>query len=228
MIEDVGESPTNAMPHPEADATRQSFLERLRGMDPKGWEELYRRYRQMIIARAMRAGLNPADAEDVVQTVFAAVAKNPPGPSPRTGAFRAWLREQTRWRITDKLREAGRHGVAPMPSEAEGLTGPLDTLAADDDFARHWDAEFARHVHEVAQRRLAAEVSAEHLQIYQLTEEQGWSVSRVARQFRIAAATVYVVRHRVGSRLKAHVAAILRELDEGALAETGANDETQG
>lgn len=188
-------------------------------MDPDGWEELYRRYRLMIEVRAARAGLNPADAEDVVQIVFASVAHTPPGPSPRPGAFRSWLCEQTRWRIFDKLREIGRHPSSSTSSAAPGdphgaPASPLDTLAARDEFIRQWDAEFITHIREMAQRRIATEVTPEHLQIFQLTEEQGWPVGRVARQFQIAPATVYVIRHRIGNRLRTIAASILRNLDE--------------
>lgn len=215
---------------PATEATRQSFLERVRVMDPNGWEELYRRYRQMIVSRAVQAGLGSADADDVVQNVFAAVARNPPGPSPWPGAFRSWLCEQARWRILDKHRELGRH-VSESALQASGKAGPvlgtavsngkvsgLESLAAQDEFARHWDEEFARHVAEVALRRVAAETPAEHVQMYQLLEEQGWKARAVARQFRVTMASVYVVRHRVGAKLKKHAAEILRQLDEKGLA----------
>jgi RNA polymerase sigma-70 factor (ECF subfamily) len=91
-------------------------------------------------------------------------------------------------------------------------------MPAQDEFARHWDEEFARHVTEVALRRVAAETTAEHVQMYQLLEEQGWKVREVARQFRVTMASVYVVRHRVGTKLKKHAAEILRQLDEKGLA----------
>lgn len=201
----------------ESDPTRESFLVRLRDKDPDGWEELYRRYRDMILRRARAAGLNEADAEDVVQMVFASVARHPPGPSERAGSFRAWMREQTRWRITDRLREAGRrqaHAAHPEPADPEPMPGPLDTLEAKDEFAQQWDSEFARHVHELAVGRLLKDVTAEHYQIYQLAEEQDWPVGRVARHFNLATATVYVVRHRVGIRLKGLIAEILAEIDD--------------
>ncbi len=201
----------------DMDGTRESFLVRLREMDPNGWEELYRRYQDMILTRARRAGLNEADAKDVVQVVFTSVARNPPQPSEHPGAFRAWMREQTRWRITDRLREAGRRPGVPSPlpdPSGEPGPGPLDTLEARDEFAQQWDTEFARHVHELAVARLLKDTSAEHYQIYQLTEEQDWPVGRVARHFNLAAATVYVIRHRVGSRLKAQISRILGEIED--------------
>jgi RNA polymerase sigma-70 factor (ECF subfamily) len=226
----VAQFPCSDPSLPATEATRQSFLERVRVMDPNGWEELYRRYRLMIISRALQAGLGSADADDVVQNVFAAVARNPPGPSPWPGAFRSWLCEQARWRILDKHREMGRQ-VGESAIAAAGKAGPvlgaaasngkvsgLESMPAQDEFARHWDEEFARHVTEVALRRVAAETSAEHVQMYQLLEEQGWKVREVARQFRVTMASVYVVRHRVGTKLKKHAAEILRQLDEKGLA----------
>lgn len=188
-------------------------------MDPDGWEELYRRYRQMIEHRATGAGLGRADAEDVVQAVFTAIARTPPGPSRRPGEFRAWICEQTRWRIIDKLREVHRVPIpADAPAGADPEQSPIGRVPAADEFSRQWNEELARHVREVALRRIAAEITPEHLQIYQLTEEQGWPIRRVAAQFHVASATVYVIRHRVGARLREIAATILAELDEQELA----------
>jgi RNA polymerase sigma-70 factor (ECF subfamily) len=75
----------------------------------------------------LRAGLQPADAEDVVQEVFRTVARRIADfrRNGHCGAFRAWLRTITRHKIGDFVRSQRRRG--------ECLRDPTDErLWADD------------------------------------------------------------------------------------------------
>lgn len=204
----------NSSPHSDPAPTRDSYLARLREMDQDTWSDLDRRFRIMVVNRARQAGLSEADAQDVAQNVFAAMAQNPPGPSPRTGSFRAWIRELTRWRIADRLREVGRQQARHIHREGpESAVNAIDALPADDEFARTWDGELDRHLREVALDRVARQVRPKALQAYQLTEQQGWEPSRVARELGISMATVYVQRFRVRKKLEKIWATLVAEVE---------------
>lgn len=194
--------------------TRDSFLARLRALDADTWAELDRRYRVMIAARARGAGLNEADAQDVVQNVFAAMAQNPPGPSPRPGSFRAWIRELTRWKITDRLREVGRLKARHVDGGfRDTSTDPIQGVPAPDEFSRGWDRELDQHLHDLALDRVARKVRPKAFQAFQLTQYQGWEPSRVAKELGMATATVYVQRFRVLKRMEEELALLCAEVD---------------
>jgi RNA polymerase sigma-70 factor (ECF subfamily) len=71
-----------------------------------GWTRMTRLYAPLVFYWCLRQGLQPADAEDVVQEVFRTIAARV-GEFQRkegSGSFRAWLRTITRHKIGDLLR----------------------------------------------------------------------------------------------------------------------------
>jgi RNA polymerase sigma-70 factor (ECF subfamily) len=99
---------TNAGP-PQAGANASlaaSLLERLRARQAGAWERLASLYGQTVYGWCRRAGVSEADAPDVSQEVFAAVARyladfrrERPGDS-----FRGWLWTITRNKVRDHWR----------------------------------------------------------------------------------------------------------------------------
>src|SRR5438876_10723498 len=88
--------------------TRASLLARLKDwQDQSSWREFFDIYWKLIYGVARKAGLNDAEAQDVVQETMASVAKHMPTfkYDPAVGSFKAWLLKMTRWRITDQLRK---------------------------------------------------------------------------------------------------------------------------
>ena len=97
------------------------------GLDP--FEAFVRRYQDMVFATAVRLLGNPADAEDVAQTVFLKAFQrfDTIGPSPDAGG---WLKTVTtnaclnhlsryraRWRTFSELGEAASDDVAALASD---------------------------------------------------------------------------------------------------------------
>ena len=87
-------------PAPGGD-TPVSLLERVRAHDPQAWYRLVHLYRPLVLSWCARSGINPTDAEDVAQEVFAATAvaldhfrRDRPGDT-----FRGWLRTIARNQI---------------------------------------------------------------------------------------------------------------------------------
>jgi RNA polymerase sigma-70 factor (ECF subfamily) len=80
------------------ESTSRTLLERARARDLSAWNRLLHLYRPLVLYWCRRAGVTDADADDVCQEVFTAVAsgldrfrRDQPGDS-----FRAWLRGITR------------------------------------------------------------------------------------------------------------------------------------
>ncbi len=91
----------------ESNPTRASLIGRVKDLgDQSGWQEFFDIYWRLIYATALKAGLNDAEAQDVVQETILTVAKAMPGfdYDPARGSFKGWLRKTTHWRIHDHLR----------------------------------------------------------------------------------------------------------------------------
>jgi len=72
---------------------------------PPAWKDFFDTYWKLIYGVAIKAGLNDAEAQEVVQETIIAVAKQMEGfkYDPKMGSFKGWLLLQTRWRIADKM-----------------------------------------------------------------------------------------------------------------------------
>src|SRR5580692_1956052 len=100
--------------------TRTTLLLRLKDwQDQSGWQDFFDTYWNLIYGVAIKGGLTPMEAEDVVQETMISVAKHMPGfkYDPAIGSFKGWLLTMTRWRMTDQLRK---RGPLNLPIEADG------------------------------------------------------------------------------------------------------------
>lgn len=194
--------------------TRSSLLRRVTGLDADSWEEFYLRYRPMILALALRSGLTPAEADEVVQDVFTRLLGLLPqfDPDKMKGSFRSWLLGQARWRIGDKFRER-RHAAPAADGEATGTgTSPAEGEPTESELERLWDDEWQRYLLTNALRQVQERVSARHFQIFDLYYQQHWSVPRIALELGVNPVTVYVVTHRLTKQLQREVAKLREEL----------------
>src|ERR1700722_16331892 len=106
----------------ELTATRTTLLQRLKNWeDQSSWQEFFDVYWKLIYSAALNAGLNEAEAQDVVQETMISVAKHMPTfqYDRALGSFKAWLLNLTRWRITDQLRKRGRLAAFDPPDDTE-------------------------------------------------------------------------------------------------------------
>src|SRR5436190_14466807 len=105
------------MPPDELIPTRASLLERLKDPgDQASWNRFYDIYHDLIFSVARRAGLNEAEAGEVVQDTLISVAKKMPEFTydPGKDSFKGWLLTVVRWRIRDQF--AKRSDDAPKQS----------------------------------------------------------------------------------------------------------------
>jgi len=190
--------------------TRQSLLSRLKDWNDHGsWKIFFDTYWKLIYNAAIRAGLNDAEAQDAVQETVIAVSKNMPSfvYDPEKGSFKTWLMRQTTWCIIAQFRKRMPIGsAAPDPGTStrtstierapDPTEPPLDAL---------WDEEWEKNILDAAMRRLKSRIDGKHYQIFDLCVRQNWPVAKVARDLKISAARVYLIKHRIGLLLKKEI-----------------------
>ncbi len=196
--------------------TRPSLLFRMRNWgDNSSWDEFYRLYRRFIRGLALRAGLNHAESDEVVQDVLRNLADRIKDYEVREnrGAFRRWLMNQTRWRIADKFRQRDRAAVQSEYHKSTQEDGSeKDTLnqLVDDTPDDFWELEWQKNVLDTAMERLARRVPPKHFQAFDLHARRGQPVAQVAADLSMNRATVYLITHRLKKQLR-HEVEQLRE-----------------
>src|SRR6516164_2905818 len=133
-------------------STRQSLVLRLRNLDDQAaWSEFVGIYEPLVYQLARRKGLQDADARNLCQEVFQAVAGAIErwDPDPAKGKFRGWLFRITRNLLVNflagqqRLRGTGSSSVQDM-LEAQPAADPRAEAAFATEFRRrafHWAAE---------------------------------------------------------------------------------------
>src|SRR5437667_9286908 len=130
--------------------TRARLLNRLKDWhDRSSWQEFFDTYWKLIYGVAHRAGLNDAEAQDVVQETLAAVAKHMPTfkYDPGVGSFKTWLLNMTRWRIVGQFRKRGPFAEhRPFPDDSTTGVDPLQEVADPAGQTLHaiWEAEWEK------------------------------------------------------------------------------------
>jgi len=197
--------------------TRQSLLFRLRDWDDQeAWKRFYDTYRRLIYSTAIQAGLNPSDAEDVVQETVASVCQRMKEfkYDPAASSFKTWLHTLTRRRIADQFRKQGRRVVTVelRPGE-DTLTEPIQKIAdpASLEPDARWEADWEKNVLAAAIERVKGLVSPTQFQIYDYHVLQGNTVAQTANALGVSGAQVYLAKLRVGKVHKQQVAQ-LREV----------------
>jgi RNA polymerase sigma factor (sigma-70 family) len=193
----------------ESIPTRESLLSRLKDVENHAsWKEFFETYWKLIYGMALKSGLNDAEAQDVVQETVIRVARSMPSfrYDPAIGSFKAWLRQLTRWRITDQVRRRGKEvPVAFSPSGDVENEEIGSTTPADSEFEALWEKEWNVAMLEAAIEKTRAEVDAKQFQIFELYVLRDLPVTKVSRTLGVNSARVYLAKHRVSQVMKRHL-----------------------
>lgn len=195
--------------HFNNETTRSSVIRAVADTEnAAAWNRLFDLYAGFVYSIARRKGLNDADADDIVQMVFADLARNLPSfkYDREKGRFRSYLAALVKWRVIDRLKAVRRDAdlKADFMEEAKA-TGP-----GDDEFAdREWKAVAMDH----ALRRIKPSVRPEHYAAFVASTVEGQDTETVMKLYNLSRDNLYQIRKRLSERLRKVMLEVLAEMD---------------
>jgi RNA polymerase sigma factor (sigma-70 family) len=193
--------------------TRASLILRLPTVsDAAAWREFTEIYEPFVYRFGRRKGLQHADACELVQEVFVAVARaiGRYEIDEDRAQFRTWLFRIARNCLLKQWAKQRRAAMVVDSGVWQHLSNSLEEHGPhpqEDDFR-----EFRREVLSYALLRVRRSVKPLTWEAFQLTAIQQRSVDEVAEQLKINRGMVYVARSRVISRLRDEVSRLEQEL----------------
>jgi RNA polymerase sigma-70 factor (ECF subfamily) len=181
--------------------TRASLLLRLRdARDEAAWAEFMALYAPFVRRLARRRGLQDADADDLAQDVFRAVAVaiGRRAYDPARGSFRGWLFRIARNLVVNFLIRQERHPRASGDSRVNDLLLAVPSPAESAVF----EAEYQRQVLYWASEEVQGEFSALTWKAFWQAGVEGRSAAEVAGTLGTTVGTVYHCKSKVMARLR--------------------------
>jgi RNA polymerase sigma-70 factor (ECF subfamily) len=183
--------------------TRHSLLLRLRDRgDQQAWTELLEIYERLIYRLARRKGLQHADAEELTQEVFVAVAAAIErwDPDPSRGSFRGWLFCIARNMAINFLSRTRPENVGV------GGTGFRCLLEQQPEATAEEVTLFGREYRREAFRWAAGEIRPQFQdstwRAFWATAVEGHDIQETADALEMSVGAVYAARSRIMARLK--------------------------
>jgi RNA polymerase sigma-70 factor (ECF subfamily) len=183
--------------------TNITLLERLARSgagDHAAWERFVDQYGLQIFAWCRGLGLQPADAEDVTQTVLVKLAgamKNfqyDPALS-----FRAWLKRVT---VNAWKSFARREDRPDKGSGAQWVYSCLENARARDELVMRIEESYDRELMEIAMRMVRPRVAPHNWKAFVLTAIEGLDAADVAKRLEMRIARVYAARSTLQKKLR--------------------------
>lgn len=185
--------------------TSETLLRKLRSQpeNPAAWQAFVRRYHPRIYDYCRSCNLQPADAEDVTQTVLLklTVTMRTFHYDP-TQSFRAWLKTVTRHVLCDYL-EARRREQGSGDSDILRL---LANVEAREGLVRQVEEEFDRELLDIALRRVRQRAPEQQWAAFRLTALEGMRGAEAAAQLGMPVARVYTAKSKVQKLVRQEIA----------------------
>lgn len=188
---------------PSPPETRASLILRLPdAADVAAWDELVSIYGPLVHRLAVRQGLQLADADDLVQEVFTAIARSVSDWLDRDdrGSFRAWLLRIARNTAVNFLTRRAYKPLGTGGDRAAELLADLPHPKSE--LSDLFDLEYRREVFHWAAEQVRETVADSTWQAFWLTQVEQLSIPDVAKQLKMNIGNVYVARSRVMHRLQ--------------------------
>jgi len=182
--------------------TRASLILRLQDAeDLAAWNEFASIYGPVIFNVATSRGFQAADADNLVQEVFMAVAGAVSNWLERDdrSSFRAWLLRISRNAAVDMITQKATRSLGRDGSEAQIH---LANLPAPPHLSSALDLEYERIVFKWASARVRESVAEHTWQAFWLTAIEGLSVEAAAAKLDTRPGNIYFARSRVMARIK--------------------------
>lgn len=197
----------------ELPETSLSLIGRIKDpADTLAWAEFLAVYQPVVYRMARKRGMQPADAQDVMQQVFLSVSRAIHTWEPGTDRppFRAWLTTISRNAITKALDRA--------PNEqGTGSTSMLDLLH-NTALPQETSAEIVREARKELVRRAAEQIRPEFSEstwnAFWLTSIEGRSIAEAAELTGKNPGALYIARFRVRERLREKISDLLAQWKE--------------
>jgi RNA polymerase sigma-70 factor (ECF subfamily) len=165
------------------------------------WDEFAAIYGPVVFNVATSRGFQAADAENLVQEVFMAVATSISdwlGRDDR-GRFRAWLLRIARNAAVDMITQKATRSLGRDGGEAQLY---LANLPAPSELSSELDVEYKRKVFQWASARVRESVAEHTWQAFWLTSIEELSVVAAAAKLNTRPGNIYFARSRVMARIK--------------------------
>ena len=185
--------------------TRASLILRLENADDMAaWEEFAGLYGPVVFRVARRRGLQPADADNLVQEVLLSVAQSVSKWIERNdrGSFHAWLLRIAHNEAVDMLTRRATRGLGLDGEPGKKL---LDDVSARNDLSSLIEREYQDELFRLAADRVQQIVSHQTWQAFWLTEVECQTVQQAAETLGTSSGHIYVSRSRVMARIKEFV-----------------------
>jgi RNA polymerase sigma-70 factor (ECF subfamily) len=186
--------------------TPPSLLKRLR-TEPEAaaWRRLVELYTPLLHTWMGRYALQAHDADDLVQEVLSAVARELPTfeYDPERGRFRTWLRSilanrlRAFWRGRQAQPQAA--GGSKMAEQLDQLADPASALS------QQWDQEHDRHVVHRALAAIRGDFELATRRAFERTTLDGVKAAAVAGELGLSVNAVWSARSRVMRRLRREI-----------------------
>ncbi|MBQ2624383.1 MAG: sigma-70 family RNA polymerase sigma factor [Kiritimatiellae bacterium] len=196
--------------HFNNETTRSSVLRAVADTENEAaWQRLFDLYAGFVFSIARSKGLNDSDADDIVQTVFADLARNLPTfeYDRAKGRFRSHLSGLVHWRVNDRLRSGKRDAELKSAFWEEAKSA---ASAEDEDFE---EREWQQAALEEALRRIKPEVRPEHYATFVASAVEGQDTDVVTKLYGISRDSLYQIRKRLTVKLHEKLAEVRAEMD---------------
>ena len=202
--------------HFNNETTRSSVLKAVADTENEAaWSRLFDLYAGFVFSIARSKGLNDSDADDIVQTVFADLARNLPTfeYDRAKGHFRSYLSGLVHWRVNDRLRSGKRDAELKSAFWDEAKSA---ATAEDEDFE---EREWQQAALEEALRRIKPEVRPEHYAAFVASAVEGQDTDVVTKLYGISRDNLYQIRKRLTAKLQEKATEVLAEMDAPSIAQ---------
>jgi RNA polymerase sigma-70 factor (ECF subfamily) len=182
--------------------TSVSLLERLAGTPTDDdWRRLYDLYQPLLRAWIARAGVSPADADDLSQEVLLVVFREVAGfDRRRPGAFRSWLRTILVHRLRDFFRSSR---YRPMATGDSSFLERLNELESpESELSRLWEREHDEYLAARLMRTVQGDFAPSTWQAFQRYALGGEPVVQVAEELNLSVESVLAAKSRILKRLR--------------------------
>lgn len=185
---------------PTSPETRESLILRLPTQsDAQAWREFVEIYEPLLFRFARRRGLQEADAREIAQNVFVAVAKAVDRwePNQERGRFRAWLFRIARNQVINTVSKHRRDRASGRTAEIEVLKD-LPNREEFDEVAE----DYRREMFRLAAAQVRESFHANTWDAFWKSSVLARPVEEVAKEVGISTGAVYIAKSRVIAKIK--------------------------